>query len=381
METEVRVKAKECARMRISLVFLGSTGAGPVYAYEMARALLTDKRCQLQVIVSENVANLPSWEKAFAGGNADFHVVKTYNRSKLSVFLNTFNIVRKYRIYKLIRDFQPDVLYSPFVLMWERFLFGMMHGKTHVVKTIHDVKLHDSYRTPSDFFTYILNYGSMRYVDSIVLLNHKDVPLVEKRYHKPIVVIPHACFDYYFRHPESNKGLRNTIGFIGRIEPYKGIDLLIDAFERLKSRDVKLLIAGSGDIESGLAERIKKNQRIELVNRYIDDAEMQSFIERADFFVLPYKRASQSGVIPMCFAGGKTVIATNVGALSEQVPEGTGLIVPPDAEKIAEAIDFLYDHPALIAQYGKAAHSYATTQLTWNHSAQQLLEFLSSTIR
>ena len=246
METEVRVKAKECARMRISLVFLGSTGAGPVYAYEMARALLTDKRCQLQVIVSENVANLPSWEKAFAGGNADFHVVKTYNRSKLSVFLNTFNIVRKYRIYKLIRDFQPDVLYSPFVLMWERFLFGMMHGKTHVVKTIHDVKLHDSYRTPSDFFTYILNYGSMRYVDS-------------KRYHKPIVVIPHACFDYYFRHPESNKGLRNTIGFIGRIEPYKGLDLLIDAFQRLRTQDIKLLIAGSGDIESGLAERIKNN--------------------------------------------------------------------------------------------------------------------------
>ena len=367
--------------MRISLVVLGSTGAGPVYAYEMARALLTDKRCQLQVIVSENVANLPSWEKAFAGGNADFHVVKTYNRSKLSVFLNTFNIVRKYRIYKLIRDFQSDVLYSPFVLMWERFLFGMMHGKTHVVKTIHDVKLHDSYRTPSDFFTYILNYGSMRYVDSIVLLNHKDVPLVEKRYHKPIVVIPHACFDYYFRHPESNKGLRNTIGFIGRIEPYKGLDLLIDAFQRLRTQDIKLLIAGSGDIESGLAERIKNNPRIELVNRYIDDAEMQSFIERADFFVLPYKRASQSGVIPMCFAGGKTVVATNVGALPEQVPEGTGLIVPPDAEKIAEAIDFLYDHPALIAQYGKAAHSYATTQLTWNHSAQQLLEFLSSTIR
>lgn len=367
--------------MRISLVFLGSTGAGPVYAYEMARALLTDKRCQLQVIVSENVANLPSWEKAFAGGNADFHVVKTYNRSKLSVFLNTFDIVRKYRIYKLIRDFQPDVLYSPFVLMWERFLFGMMHGKTHVVKTIHDVKLHDSYRTPSDFFTYILNYGSMRYVDSIVLLNHKDVPLVEKRYHKPIVVIPHACFDYYFRHPESNKGLRNTIGFIGRIEPYKGLDLLIDAFQRLRTQDIKLLIAGSGDIESGLAERIKKNQRIELTNRYIDDEEMQSFIEKADFFVLPYKRASQSGVIPMCFAGGKTVVATNVGALPEQVPEGTGILVSPDAEEIAKAVDFLLGHPALIEQYGRSAHSYASTQLTWSHSAQQLLEFLSSTIR
>ena len=64
-----------------------------------------------------------------------------------------------------------------------------------------------------------------------------------------------------------------------------------------------------------------------------------------------------------------------------RVPEGTGLIVPPDAEKIAEAIDFLYDHPALIAQYGKAAHSYATTQLTWSHSAELLIDFLSTTNR
>ena len=62
METEVRVKAKECARMRISLVFLGSTGAGPVYAYEMARALLTDRRCLLKVILSEYVAMVASRE-------------------------------------------------------------------------------------------------------------------------------------------------------------------------------------------------------------------------------------------------------------------------------------------------------------------------------
>ena len=157
--------------------------------------------------------------------------------------------------------------------------------------------------------------------------------------------------------------------------------MLIDAFERLKSRDVKLLIAGSGVIGHELAERIKNNPRIELVNRYIDDAEMQSFIERADFFVLPYKRASQSGVIPMCFAGGKTVVATNVGALPEQVPEGTGILVSPDAEEIAKAVDFLLGHPALIEQYGKSAHSYASTQLTWSHSAELLIDFLSTTNR
>ena len=116
-------------------------------------------------------------------------------------------------------------------------------------------------------------------------------------------------------------------------------------------------------------------------NRYIEDTEIQTIIEKTDFFVLPYKRASQSGVIPMCFAGGKTVIATNVGALSEQVPEGTGLLVSPQADEIAKAIDYLYEHPTLIDQYGTTAYSYATTHLTWKHSAEQLLDFLFSSTR
>ena len=381
MEKEIGVKTKKRTSMKISLLFLGSTGAGPVYSYEMARALSADRRCQLQIIVSENVENLELWKNTFDGSNAEFHIVKTYKRSKSSVFLNTFNIVRKYRVYALIRDFHPDVLYSPFALMWERFLFGLMHGKAHVVKTIHDVTLHDSYRNLSDFFTSLLNYGSMHYVDSIVLLNHRDVPLVEERYHKPVVVIPHACFDYYFQHHTGNNGIKKTIGFIGRIEPYKGLDLLIDAFKQLRTTDIRLLIAGFGKIESELAGEIRKNPRIEVINRYIEDTEIQTIIEKTDFFVLPYKRASQSGVIPMCFAGGKTVIATNVGALSEQVPEGTGLLVSPQADEIAKAIDYLYEHPTLIDQYGTTAYSYATTHLTWKHSAEQLLDFLFSSTR
>lgn len=365
--------------MKISLVFLGSTGAGPVYSYEMARALLADKRCQLQIIVSENIENLELWKMTFGHSDAELHIVKTYKRSKSSVLINTFNIVRKYRVYALIRDFRPDVLYSPFALLWERFLFGLMHGKAHVVKTIHDVILHDSYRTPSDFFTNILNYGSMHYVDSIVLLNHKDVPLAEERYHKPVVVIPHACFDYYFLHHTENYNIQKTIGFIGRIEPYKGLDLLIEAFEQLRTTDIRLLIAGIGKIERKLAERIRKNPRIEVINRYIGDTEIQTIIEKTDFFVLPYKRASQSGVIPMCFAGGKTVIATNVGALPEQVPEGTGLLVSPQADEIAKAIDSFYDHPELIELFGTTAHTYAINNLTWKHSAELLIDFLQST--
>ena len=359
--------------MKISLVYIGTTGAGPVYSLEMAKALSADSRCELQVIVSENVTNLSAWEKAFQDTEVSFHVVKTYKRSKLSVFLNSFNLVRKYRIYSLVRQFHPDVLYSPFVLMWERFLFALCHGKMHIVKTIHDVKLHDSYHNLSEFVTVCMNWGSMRFVDSIVLLNHKDKPAVQQRYHRPVVVIPHACLDYYFTDMPASPSKSRTIGFIGRIEPYKGLDLLVEAFGMLRNRDVKLLIAGNGKISPDLMTQIQGDDRIELINRYILDEEFQGILSKMDFVVLPYKRASQSGVIPMCFAGGKTVVATDVGALAEQVPEGTGLLVSPSAEEIANAIDYLYEHPEQIAQYGLAARDYAMKQLSWQHSADLLL--------
>lgn len=364
--------------MRMSLVFIGTTGAGPIYSYEIARALAADGRCQLQVIISENVENLSTWQKTFGEGTVDFHVVKTYKRSHLSVFLNTFNIVRKHHICRIIKAFNPDVLYSPFALIWERYLFGMLHGKVHIVKTIHDVRLHDSYKNIGDFMTKVLTWGSMHFVDSIVLLNHKDLQTVEQRYHRPCVVIPHASMNYYATDvPTTDDHLQKCIGFIGRIEPYKGLDLLVDAFERLNTKGLKLIIAGKGQIDEELRKRIIEHPDIELINRYIKDDEFAPLLRRVDFVVLPYKRASQSGVIPLCFALGKTVIATNVGALSEQVPEGTGMLVQPTAESIATATDYLYTHPETISQYGKAAYSYATNYLTWESSVDLLLNHLA----
>ena len=367
--------------MKISLVFIGTTGAGPVYSYEMAKALAADPRCQLQVIISRNVCNLDVWVSTFADSDVDFHYVETYSRSKLSVFLNTFNLRRKYRVYSLIRSFRPDVVYSPFTLLWERFLFGMMHGKAYIVKTIHDATLHDSYHNIGDFMTSVLNWGSMRYVYSIVLLNRRDQRSVEQHYHRTTVVIPHASFSYYAVKPVGRDfTVRKTIAFIGRIEPYKGLDLLVEAYRQLKTPGVRLIIAGSGKIEERLLESIREDSRIELINRYINDEEFQDIFSRTDFVVLPYKRASQSGVIPMCFANRRMVVATNVGALSEQVPENTGVLVAPSAKEIAGAIDHLYERPEFIHRYGEAAYDYAHSCLTWENSANLLISHLSTVV-
>jgi glycosyltransferase involved in cell wall biosynthesis len=276
---------------------------------------------------------------------------------------------------RIVWRFDAEVLYIPFGLMWARFVYAFLHKNTKIVTTIHDVTSHDKFNVVEKVSS-LLNYGAARFVDAFVILNKKDKSIVENRYNKPVAVIPHAAFNYYFSGDKKEFKLTRTIGFFGRIEPYKGLGLLVEAFELCKVDGLNLQITGSGKVEESLLERIGSNPDIILINRYIKDEEFQQFLDKVDFVVLPYKRASQSGVIPMCFAYGKTVIATNVGALSEQVPEGTGALTDIDAKAIAVLIDKLYENPDKIKAMGESAFKYAQKELSWDHSAGLLTDFI-----
>lgn len=365
--------------MRISLVFLGTTGAGPVYSLEMAKALYESRKCHLQVIISQNVLNIAQWIDYFSKCNdIDFHIINTYKHNTFSVLKTLFFDIRKKQyLVKLIEDFNSDILYLPFGLMWSNYVYRRLHKKTRIIITLHDPHPHDSMFGAFKWFLFRLltNRGQDRLVDDIVILNRKDIDYVKNKYKKNICVIPHASFSYYVKE-DCDYSIKNMIGFFGRIEPYKGLDLLIEAFEQQNNKELKLLIAGRGSIDSTLKSRIDANVNIEFINRYIEDDEFQSLINRIDFVVLPYKRASQSGVIPMSFAFGKTVISTRVGALEEQIPNGTGILVEPNAIAISSAISKLYSNPSEIEKMGKAAQYYAQTELTWTHSADLLIKYL-----
>lgn len=367
--------------MNISMVFLGTTGAGPVYSLEMSKALYESKQCRLQVIISKNVTNKSQWEDYFSKcSDVDFHVIETYAHNTLSVLRTLFfDYKKKQHLVDIIRSFQPEILYLPFGLMWSNFVYRRLHNNVRIVTTLHDPHPHDSMFGSFKWYIFrmLTNRGQDNLVDDIVILNKKDVEFVKNKYKKNVCVIPHASFNYYVKE-ECDYRIKNMIGFFGRIEPYKGLDLLIDAFELQSNKSLKLLIAGSGNIEPKLKTRIEVNPQIELINRYIEDDEFQTFINRIDFVVLPYKRASQSGVIPMSFAFGKTVVSTRVGALEEQIPNGTGILVDPNSTAISSAISNLYANPSKIENMGRSARHYAQKELTWSYSADLLLTYLNN---
>lgn len=364
--------------IRMSLIFLGSTGAGPIYSMEMALSIYKSTKCKLQIIISEKVLNLQKWKFLFENkDNVELNIVPTYNHTKIDAIKGLLNINKIKRVEKLVKEYRPEIIYYPFDVVWGWYLFRTFKGFAKQIYTLHDPHPHDPNNNLLQSLYNRLLFNSLNYVDSFILLNHKDVSYVKKLYNKPIVVIQHASFNEYDIKPVFNVKLTKTIGFFGRIEPYKGLDILVRAFVKINNPSLKLMIAGSGSIERDIMSLIKNDNRIELINRYISEEELPNLIKNTDFIVLPYKTATQSGVIPLVFAFGKTVIATNVGALSEQVPYNTGLLVEPTIEAINTSIEFLYNNPQKIIDLGKNAYEYAQKELTWESSTKTLLSFLN----
>ena len=151
-----------------------------------------------------------------------------------------------------------------------------------------------------------------------------------------------GVYDYLNLFTADHANNDSDILFFGRIAAYKGVDVLLSAFQEIlkKMPDTVLTIAGAGNFGFDIASYGFPPARLKIINRYIPNGELAQLIRGTKLVVCPYKDATQSGVIMTAFAFAKPVIATNVGGLVEMVEEDvTGrLVAPNDPKHLAEAI-------------------------------------------
>jgi glycosyltransferase involved in cell wall biosynthesis len=166
--------------------------------------------------------------------------------------------------------------------------------------------------------------------------------------------------------------------FFGFIRDYKGLDLLINAFadERLRKYPVKLLVAGEyySNPEPYL-KLIKDNNLedfIELRTDFIPDDQVNLYFSAADMVVQPYKSATQSGVTQIGYHFNKPMLVTNVGGLSEIIPDGKiGYVVEPDSLEIANALVDFYENDR-IAEF-EANIIEEKKKFSWSNMANTFL--------
>jgi D-inositol-3-phosphate glycosyltransferase len=137
-----------------------------------------------------------------------------------------------------------------------------------------------------------------------------------------------------------------VIMYFGLIRAYKGLDILIKALGAIKGQlpGLTTYILGEAYEDATqysdliVSEGVEDQVRFE--NRFVPDDELPHYFAACDVLVLPYRSATQSGIVGIAFQMDRPVIATLVGGLGEYIDDGTtGYLVPPeDPKALGQAI-------------------------------------------
>lgn len=281
---------------------------------------------------------------------------------------------------KAINEFKPDIT----IVSWWLPFFGpayanilgrLKHGRKVILA--HNVEPHEEW-----LGTRMLLRSVFSKADEIVVLSKSC--LLELKRNLPSSIVRkailgfHPIYDTYGGDTAKTNALP-CILFFGMIKAYKGLDVLLDAMPiiRVAIPDIRLVIAGAVYKDQAAYEekirRLDLSAVVETHFRYISDEEVAGFFRQSDLCVLPYKSATQSGVISTSYSYDTPVIASDVGGLSEYIePDTTGLLVPADNPPALAAAVIHFYGKGLLKQMQEGIRAYKEKN-TWFELAKIML--------
>lgn len=301
--------------------------------------------------------------------------------------LDSINPLSYYKTAKEIIRFNPDFVLISYWMPFFAPAFGKIAGllKSKGIKVIgimHNVIAHEKRVGDESLTKYFFNK-----CDGFILLNKSsEKDLLRLKPDAKYIIHSHPLYDHYgakilqseARHKLGIPDDKKVILFFGFIRDYKGLDLLIESLKDLND-DYLLLIAGEvyGNFKKfdELIDKSGVRNKINLQVRYIPETEIPVFFSASDVCVLPYRTATQSGIVGIAYHFDLPVIVTNVGGLAEMVEENkTGLIINnPNSLLISKALQKYFSEdlkdkfaPNIIAY--KSQHS-------WNRLADEIISF------
>lgn len=286
------------------------------------------------------------------------------------------NVLLYFRLALKLMRMKPDVVHITTPLAGPEFPLYLLSKK--MVLTVHDPFPHTGEMSVRKEHQRL---GAFRRVRKFILLNARQRRQFVKNYkiEKPVLVNRLGVYDALNAFEDVHVENGGYILHFGRISPYKGIEYLCEAMEKVheKNPDLKCIIAGGGVMYFDHSKYLDKPY-IKFMNRYIGTEELASLISGALFCVCPYTDATQSGVISSAFALCKPVLATDVGGLGESVVDGyTGrLIAPKDADLLAQTIlDMASDQEKLYQMSVNIEREARSGDMSWTEIADKNLRF------
>ena len=268
--------------------------------------------------------------------------------------LDTINPFTYIKTARALKRSNPELVITKYWMTFFApslgFVLGRLKNKSIRISVLDNVIPHER-----RFFDHAFNRYFLKRNDGFIVMS--DKVLADLLHYKPdakYVRMDHPVYDQFGARLEQQEALKSLgieynpdqkyILFFGIIRKYKGLDLLIEAMSKL-GEDYRLLIAGevygSFDEYQGIIDQHELSGRVHLFNRYIPDDKVGLYFSASDVCVLPYRSATQSGIISISKHFEIPVIATDVGGLKESISHGkTGLMVDrAEPQLIAESIE------------------------------------------
>jgi len=278
-------------------------------------------------------------------------------------------------INKAVEDLEPDVVHFTGPHLWNVPIVRRLRQiGIPVVHSLHDLDPHKG-----------SGYGSLLHIWNKLIIQSSDTILVHGEIYrerlikagKPVDSVVFTPLLHLFVRYESQITVRETammptfdnmLLFFGRIEEYKGAEVLLEAYQNTIEQISKeaahptLILAGPGKLLDGWASRLPPG--VEWRNKFIDDEEAIALFNTCSLVVLPYVDGTQSAVISSAYYFNKPVISTSVGALREYVDDRkTGLIVDPaNPAALSQAILGIVDDESTLRTMGTAGRKWYDNQ-------------------
>jgi len=192
-------------------------------------------------------------------------------------------------------------------------------------------------------------------------------------------VIAHGAFAHLVEGPEQPPPFATeqpVVLFFGLLRPYKGLDVLLEAWRGIEGAE--LWIAGMPRMDiTALTAAAPPGVRVDA--RFVPEPQLRGYFRRADIVVLPYRQADQSGVLFTALAFAKPLVISDVGGFAELAAEGAARAVPvADADALRVALQELIGDPRARQALAAGADAAARGRYAWDAVARRTLALYRS---
>ena len=139
--------------------------------------------------------------------------------------------------------------------------------------------------------------------------------------------------------------------YLGFIKPYKGIENLIENFNKLQIKKKKLIIAGNVLNKNYFNEIYTDDKNIQFVNRFIENDELQYFYKAADVVVLPFNKVENSGSVILAMGFKKVIVAPKMGVLLKRLINQQDFLY--NEGELFQKLNLAYENKKSLGEIGK----------------------------